>query len=145
MSSSVPLLSMWCMIMHMVDRLQYIQDKEMSRQSIPSRLRSPWQQIQPSLHFPSSINSCILSSVLPTSIKQARETKMEDDEQKTVKPTNPATPKDATDQPDASKLRKMSMSSSNNAKLAQQQFKYGSQIVIYRKLIEYRQSIQRGD
>lgn len=48
---------------------------------------------------------------------------MEDDEQKTVKPSPEDQSSTSEKQPDASKLRKMSMSNSNNAKLAQQQFK----------------------
>lgn len=51
---------------------------------------------------------------------------MEGDEQKTVKPTasQAAQQQQDTDaQPDASKLRRMSMSQDNNAKLAQEQFK----------------------
>lgn len=47
---------------------------------------------------------------------------MEDDEQKTVKPTSQAPPAQSAE-PDASKLRKMSMSSDNAARLAREQFK----------------------
>lgn len=49
---------------------------------------------------------------------------MEDDEQKTVKPSTTTAKADSGDvEPDASKLRKMSMSQDNSAKLAKEQFR----------------------